>query len=132
MDTGASDTLINENLMSQLTSPDQLQPWSRGPLYLANGKGEIPLGWLNTTINLHDQAFTLPTAVLSSQAVAYAVVLGLDFFFFSGLQLNVIDQKYSFKLDPSKEYPFQPVNLSVPNVSPQKERHQLKKVLRIN
>lgn len=69
---------------------------------------------------------SLSTAVLSSQALAYAVVLGLDFIFFSGLQLNVIDQKYSFKLDPSKEYPFQPGNPSVPNASPQKERCQFK------
>lgn len=34
VDTGASYTLIHENLMRQLTSPDQLQPWCRGPLYL--------------------------------------------------------------------------------------------------
>lgn len=121
VDTGASYTLIHESLMRHLKSPDQLHP-----LYLANGEAEIPLGWLNTTIHLHDQSFTLPAAVLSSQALAYAVVLGLDFIFFSGLQLNVIDQRYSFKLDPTKEYPFQPGNPSVPTSSPQKEKRPLK------
>ncbi|KAL0160058.1 hypothetical protein M9458_043783, partial [Cirrhinus mrigala] len=73
--TGASYTLIHEGLMKQLTSPDQLQTWSRGPFYLANGEAEIPLVWVNTTIRLHDQAFTIPAAVLSLKALAYAVVL---------------------------------------------------------
>ncbi len=41
VDTGASYTLIHESLMKQLKSPDQLHPWSSGPLYLANGEAEI-------------------------------------------------------------------------------------------
>ncbi len=127
VETGASYTLIDESLMKQLTSSDQLHPWSSGPLYLANGEAEIPLGWMNTTIQLHDQAFTIPATVLSSQALAYAVVLGLDFIFFSGMQLNVTDQKYHFKLAPAKEYPFQPGNASMPIVSPhQQPLHQKK------
>lgn len=114
VDTGASYTLIHENLMKQLTSPDQLHPWSSGPLYLANGEAEIPLGWMNTTMHLHDQSFTMPAVVLSPQALAYAVVLGLDFIFFSGLQISVIDQRYFFKNAPAEEYPFQPGNASGP------------------
>ncbi|KAL0197545.1 hypothetical protein M9458_006085, partial [Cirrhinus mrigala] len=127
VDTGASYTLIHEGLMKQLTSPDQLQTWSRGPLYLVNGEAETPLGWMNTTIRLHDQAFTIPAAVLSSKALACAVVLGLDFIFFSGMQLNVTDHKYSFKFSPAKEYPFQPGNASVPIVNPQQENLQQEK-----
>jgi len=89
MDTGASYTLLHENLMKQLAIQDQLQPWSCCPLYLANGKGESPLGWINTTIHLHGKAITLPVVVRPSQALAYPIVLGLDFIFFSGLQINV-------------------------------------------
>ncbi|KAL1268389.1 hypothetical protein QQF64_033752 [Cirrhinus molitorella] len=126
-DTGASYTLIHESLIKQLALPEQLHPWSSGPLYLANGKAETPLGWMHTTIQLHGQSFTIPAAVLSSQALAYAVVLGLDFIFFSGMQLNVIDQKYSFKLAPEKEYPFQPGNASVPNLSSPQENLQQNK-----
>ncbi|XP_073724302.1 uncharacterized protein [Misgurnus anguillicaudatus] len=129
VDTGASYTLINENLMRQFISLDQLQTWSLGPLYLANGKAEVPLGWFNTTIHLHNQSFTIPAAVLSTHALAYAVVLGLDFIFFSGLQINVIDQKYSFKIAPSEDYPFQLGNASVPPVVDSqswKGRQQLK------
>ncbi len=82
---------------------------------------------MNTTIPIHNQAFTLPAAVLSSQVLICAVVLGLDFIFFSGMQLDIIDQKYSFKLAPTKEYPFQTGNASVPIVSPQQEKQQDKK-----
>ncbi|KAI2646495.1 Transposon Tf2-6 polyprotein [Labeo rohita] len=107
-------------------APNQLQTWSRGPLYLANGEAETPLGWVNTTIR-HDQAFTIPAAVLSSKALAYAVVLGLDFIFFSGMHINVTDQKYSFKFSPAKEYAFQPGNASLPIVNPQQENLQQQK-----
>ncbi|KAL0167867.1 hypothetical protein M9458_036089, partial [Cirrhinus mrigala] len=127
VETGASYTLIHEGLMKQLASPDQLQIWSHGPLCVANGEAETPLGWINTTIQLHDQAFAIPAAVLSSKALAYAVVLGLDFVFFSGMQINVTDQKYSFKFSPAKEYPFQPGNASVPIVNPQQENLQQEK-----
>ncbi|XP_073729489.1 uncharacterized protein [Misgurnus anguillicaudatus] len=115
VDTGASYTLIHESLWRSLSqTPPDLQPWTRGPLYLANGKAEVPLGWINTGINLHNHSFTIPAAVLSTHALAYAVVLGLDFIFFSGLQINVIDQKYSFKIAPTEEYPFQPGVASIP------------------
>lgn len=129
MDTGASYTLIHENLMKQLAIQDQLQPWSCGPLYLANGKGESPLGWINTTIHLHGKAITLPAVVLPSQALAYAIVLGLDFIFFSGLQINVSEHKYSFKSDLAEEYPFQPGNASEPlvNTPPMKEEKRTSK-----
>lgn len=40
------------------------------------------------------------------------------------MQLDIIDQKYSFKLASTKEYPFQTGNASVPIVSPQQEKQQ--------
>ncbi|KAI2647074.1 Transposon Ty3-I Gag-Pol polyprotein [Labeo rohita] len=60
-----------------------------------------------------------------AKALAYAVVLGLDFIFFSGLQINVADQKYSFKSNPNEDYPFQPGNASVPIIP---TRHQKEKI----
>ncbi len=93
VDTGASYTLLHENLWKELTS-QKLHPWTQGPLYLANGEAEIPLGWINMSIILHQKVFTIPAVVLSAKALAYAVILGLDFIFYSGLQINVADQMY--------------------------------------
>lgn len=88
------------------------------------------LGLKNTTVHLHDKAVTLPTVVLASEALDYAVILGLDFIFFSGLRIDISEQKYSFKSDPAKEYPFQPGNASEPleNASPKKRGKQTKKM----
>lgn len=72
---------------------------------MANGKAENTLGWINITSHLHGKAITIPAVVLPSQAFAYAIILGLDFIFFSGLQINVSEQKYYFKSD-SDEHPF--------------------------
>lgn len=57
-------------------------------------EAEIPLDWINMPITLHQNVFTTSAVVLSAKALAYAVVLGLDFIFSSGLQINVADQKY--------------------------------------
>ncbi len=81
MDTGASYTIVYENLWKQLSPPEKLHPWSSGPLYLANGEAEVPIGWIQQRICLHDHSFTIPIAVLPSKALAYSVVLGLDFLF---------------------------------------------------
>ncbi len=118
MDTGASYTMVHENLWKQLTPPEKLQPWSSGPLYLANGEAEVPVGWIQQRICLHDHSFTLPIAVLPSKALAYSVVLGLDIFF-SGMQINIIDGRYSFKSNPEEQHLFQPGNATVPASSPQ-------------
>ncbi len=117
VDTGASYTLIHESLMKQIITPVQLQPWSGGPLYLANGKAESPLGWVNINLHMHGKAITVPAVVLPSQALAYAIILGLDFIFFSGLQINVSEQKYFFKSEPTVEHPFQPGKASEPLVT---------------
>ncbi len=66
---------------------------------------------------MHDKAITLPAVVLLSQALAYAIILGLDFIFFSGLQINVSEQKYFFKSEPTVEHPFQPGKASEPLVT---------------
>lgn len=123
VDTGASYTMINENLGKKFYLPGELQPWTLGPLYLANGEAEVPLGWIQLQISLHislhSKTFTLPVAVLSPQALTYPVVLGLDFIFFTGLQINVYDKKYSFKSSAQKEFPFQPGHASIPDhISP--------------
>nr|XP_055038275.1 uncharacterized protein LOC129426109 [Misgurnus anguillicaudatus] len=115
LDTGATYTMIHESLWKKLAMPDELKPWTLGPLYLANGQGEIPLGWLPLQLMLHGKTCTLPVVVLSPQALAYTVVAGLDFIFFTGLQINVTDRKYSFKSTPMEEYPFQPGWASVPD-----------------
>ncbi len=119
MDTGASYTLLHESLWKEIDPLANLHPWTLGPLYLANGEAEVPLGWPNVQITLHDKVFPTQAAILTSKALAYAVVLGLDFIFSSGLQINVSDQKYAFKSNLSDEYPFQPGHASVPTGRPQ-------------
>ncbi len=119
LDTGASYTLLHESLWKEIDPLANLHPWTLGPLYLANGEAEVPLGWTNVQITLHDKVFPTQAAILTSKALAYAVVLGLDFIFSSGLQINVSDQKYAFKSNLSDEYPFQPGHASVPTGRPQ-------------
>lgn len=68
--------------------------------------------------------FTIPAAVLAFKALAYVAVLGLDFNFFSGLQINEIDKKYTFKSTPDVDYPFQPGSASVTENRPRKGKHQ--------
>lgn len=130
VDTGASYTLIHESLWTELNPPGNLQAWTLGPLYLANGEAEVPLGWINLPIMLHNKTFPVQVAVLSYTALAYAVILGLDFIFFSGLQIDVTDRNYSFKSAPNEHYPFQPGQASVPVVKPPhlKKRQHLKSV----
>lgn len=115
VDTGASFTLIHEHLSKEFNPTEHsLSPWSLGPLYLANGMTEVPLGWLNVSLELHGHVCTLPVAVLTSKALAYAIVLGLDFIFFSGMQIKVSDGKYSFSSVPDVDYIFKPGHASVP------------------
>lgn len=109
VDTGASYTLIHEYLWVELKgSKDILQPWTEGPLYLANGEAATPIGWGNLTMALHGHVSTLPVAVLGPKALAYSVVLGLNFISSVGMIINVADKEYSFKSMPSVTYPFQP------------------------
>ncbi|KAL2080611.1 hypothetical protein ACEWY4_024404 [Coilia grayii] len=108
VDTGATFTLIQEDVWKDLkASGEELKPWLSGPLYLANGETEIPLGLVELKLTLQEHVFNLPVAVLTSNALAYPVVLGLDFLFLSGLQVNVTDLQYHFQAKTTA-YPFQP------------------------
>lgn len=110
----------------KLTPAGKLEPWTLGPLYLANGETEVPLGWIHQQICLHDHSFTLPIAVLSSKSLAYSVVLGLDFIFFSGMQIYVIDEQYFLKSKSEDQHLFQPGNATVHLSSPQQHKQQHK------
>lgn len=79
IDTGASYTLIHESLWTELQPQDNLQPWTLGPLYLANSEAEVPLRWINLQIVIHSKTFTVWVAVLTSKVLAYAVILGLEY-----------------------------------------------------
>ncbi|XP_026118435.1 uncharacterized protein LOC113097414 isoform X1 [Carassius auratus] len=114
VDTGASYTLIHESLWKALKPQDSLHPWNLGPLYLANGEAEVPLGWIKVQITLHKTKTSMKAVVLTSTSLTYVAVLGLDFIFLSGLQLNVADRKYSFKCAPEEEYYFQLGQASIP------------------
>lgn len=54
LDTGASYTLIHEELWKLLEPSKSLHPWTAGPLYLVNGEAENPLGWINVAITLEN------------------------------------------------------------------------------
>ncbi len=111
LDTGASYTLLHEDLWAELNiSKKGLRPWTHGLLYLANGESESPLGWTALDIDLHGNVINIPAAVLPAKSLAYGIVLGLDFIFCSQLQINVADQVYGFKNTPSIVHPFQPGN----------------------
>ncbi len=111
LDTGASYTLLHEDLWAELNSSKEgLRPWTHGLLYLANGESESPLGWTALDIDLHGNVINIPAAVLPAKSLAYGIVLGLDFIFCSQLQINVADQVYGFKNTPSIVHPFQPGN----------------------
>ena len=111
VDTGASYTLIHEYLWKELKgSKDVIQPWNEGPLYLANGEAATPIGWGDLTMALHGHVSTLPVAVLGPKALAYSIVLGLNFISSVGMIINVADKEYSFKSQPALTYPFQPGN----------------------
>ncbi len=107
IDTGSSYTLLNDNLWKKLKAPtDKLNHWTEGPLYLADGGARQPLGWTEVEIILHTRPCTLPVVVLSSQTLAFSAVIGLDFLFFSGIQLDVMNQMYWFQ-DEKEKHVFQ-------------------------
>ena len=47
MDTGSTCTLLNEHVWDSVKAPEnKLTPWIGDPLYLADGKSRMPLGWV--------------------------------------------------------------------------------------
>ena len=106
VDTGSSYTLFNENLWLSLCNRNQeLKQWTAGPIYLADGGARKPLGWSEIKITLHTSTITLPVTVLAPEMLAFPAVLGLDYLFFSGLQLDVQNKAYWFHSD--EKYYFQ-------------------------
>lgn len=106
-------------------SKNDLQPWTESPLYLANGEAAIPLGWGNLCVALQGKVSTLLIAVLGQEALAYGMVLGLDFISNVKMIINVADTVYSFLSTPSVTYPFQPDSASLPQNTPLKSNPNL-------
>ena len=114
LDTGSSYTLVNETVWSEVQGV--LKTWERGPLYLADGEARHPLGWSELTVTVQTQTFTVPCVVLPAPSLAFPAVLGLDFISLSGLQFDVSDQKYWFKLNKRFQYNFLQDSVTGPNV----------------
>ncbi|KAI3356859.1 hypothetical protein L3Q82_003342 [Scortum barcoo] len=84
LDTGSSYTLINEDVWTGLRArQDALKPWTRGPLYLADGEERQPIGWSRMTLALQTQQLTIPCVILPARSLAFPAVVGLDFIFLS-------------------------------------------------
>lgn len=106
--TGASYTLVHECLWMELKhSAATLKPWTEGPLYLANGEAATPIGWEKLNIELQGRTARLRAAVLDPTALAYGVVLGLDFISSIGMIINVADKVNSFELNPNCYQPLE-------------------------
>lgn len=73
IDMGASYTLLHESLWKELKPFDSLYPWTLGPLYLANGEAEVPIGWTNVQLTLHNKVFPMRVVILTSKALAYSI-----------------------------------------------------------
>nr|XP_054598745.1 uncharacterized protein LOC129163840 [Nothobranchius furzeri] len=124
LDTGSSYTLINENVWSTVRDPQEiLKPWTRGPLYLADGESRQPLGWSELKLTIQSATVTLPCVILPGKSLAFPAVVGLDFIFFSGLQFDVSENSYWFKANKHQRYLFisasagKPGNHSQPHVA---------------
>lgn len=68
---------------------------------------------------------TLRIAVLGQEALAYGMVLGLDFISNVKMIINVADKVYSFLSTPFVTYPFLPGSASLPQNTPLKSNPNL-------
>lgn len=108
LDTGSSYTLINEKLWLSLgKSTEALKPWTAGPIYLADGGAHKPVGWGEVVISLQTVTLNMSVAVLTPQMLAFQTVLGLDYLFLSGLQIDVQNRSYWFQSDINTRFAFQ-------------------------
>lgn len=108
MDTGSSYTLINEKLWVSLgKSTEALKPWTAGPICLADGGAHKPVGWGEAVISLQTVTLNMSVAVLAPQMLAFQAVLGLDYLFLSGLQIDVQNRSYWFQSDINTRFAFQ-------------------------
>lgn len=113
LDTGATCTLMHEELWSKVKAPnEQLKAWKGEPFYLANGEKIYPYGITDLDYCFHGLTFWVPTAVMTSYTLAYSLVLGLDFISITGLNIHVQSQRYCVN---GVWYPFQPGNVHLDN-----------------
>ena len=107
LDTGSSYTLLNEQLWKDVKDKNQkLHPWVEGPLYLADGEAKQPLGWSPVVFQLNNQRYEIPTVILPAKTLAFPAVLGLDFMYMSGVQMDITHNAYWFPHNPGKKYSF--------------------------
>lgn len=83
-----------------------LKPWTRGPLYLADGEEKQPLGMSEIHLVLQHHPVTLPCLILPACSLAFSVVVELDLIFLSGLQMDVSERSYCFKSNQKCRYHF--------------------------
>ena len=108
VDTGSSYTLLTEEVWHTVKADHAaLTPWTGSPLYLADGGGRWPLGWQEMTLTVQGHPCTLPVVVLSSEALACPVVLGLDFMCIIGLQIDMGSRQYWFNANKARKYSFE-------------------------
>ncbi|XP_045569661.1 uncharacterized protein [Salmo salar] len=108
LDTGSSYTLLNEKLWKEVKGLHyNLKPWTEGPLYLADGEAKRPLGWSEVEFHLCNHSYMIPSVILQTKNLAFPVVLGIDFMYFSGVQIDIAHNCYWFPYNPSKKHFFQ-------------------------
>ncbi|KAI2647959.1 Retrovirus-related Pol polyprotein from transposon 17.6 [Labeo rohita] len=107
VDTGSSFTLLSEKLWTSVKLPgEEMQEWVEGPLYLANGKAKHPLGWTEMEVQINNRNWVVPVVIMSEEMLVFSVILGLDFLFYSGLQIDVTTNTYWFKPNEKQRFSF--------------------------
>lgn len=107
VDTGCYFTLLSEKLWANVQLPgEELHNWEEGPLYLADGEAKQPLGWIEIEVQVNNRNWVVPVVIMSEEMLVFPVILGLDFLFCSGLQIDVKTNTYWFKPDEKQRFPF--------------------------
>ena len=107
MDTGSTFTLLSEHVWDSVKAPeDKLTPWIGDPLYPADGEPRIPLGWVEMELILQDKTWLLAVVVLDFKTLAFPALLGLDFVFFTGMQIDVAEGVYWFRENEKQQFSF--------------------------
>ncbi len=83
-----------------------MQEWVEGPLYLANGEAKQPLGWTEMEVQVSNRNWVVPVVIMSEEMLVFPVILGLDFLFYSGLQIDVTTNTYWFKPNEKQRFSF--------------------------
>ncbi len=75
-------------------------------LYLADGEPKQLLGQSEVKYTLHGKTWRQSTPVLYSETLAWPYVLGLDFLFQSGMQMDISNNAYWFKTNEQEQFHF--------------------------